>query len=99
MVKAVIIDPLDNVACLTGEGKKDDTFGYEVKGKKLSMKLKSDIPFGHKFAIRPIKRDELIVKYGKPIGAAIESIEAGAHVHLHNCAGLRGRGDLKGGAD
>ena len=97
MARAIIIDPSDNVASLTEEGKRGETFDDEVKGEKLSIKLKSDIPFGHKFALRAIAKDELIIKYGRPIGAAMEFIEPGAHVHLHNCAGLRGRGDLKGG--
>jgi altronate dehydratase small subunit len=99
MIKAIRIAPSDNVACLTGEGKAGDTLDYESKEKEPAVTLVSDIPFGHKCAIRPIKRGELVIKYGKPIGAATESIEAGSHVHLHNCGGLRGRGDLKGGGE
>jgi altronate dehydratase small subunit len=97
MVRAIIIDPSDNVASLTEDGRRGEAFDDEVKGEKLSVRLKSNIPFGHKFAIRAIAKDALIIKYGRPIGAATESIEPGAHVHVHNCAGLRGRGDLGGG--
>jgi len=35
------------------------------------------------------------VKYGSPIGTATSDIAAGAHVHLHNLASARGRGDLR----
>jgi altronate dehydratase small subunit len=97
MIKALIIDPLDNVACLTNEGKKGESFEYESNGGKVRLELKTDVPFGHKVAIRQIGENELVMKYGRAIGAATEPIEAGAHVHVHNCAGLRGRGDVKGG--
>ena len=39
---------------------------------------------GHKYAIRPIKKGENIIKYGNPIGHATEDIKNGEHVHTHN---------------
>lgn len=39
---------------------------------------------GHKTAIRDIKKGENIIKYGYPIGHALEDIKAGEHVHTHN---------------
>ena len=41
---------------------------------------------GHKYAIRPIKKGENVIKYGNPIGHATEDIAAGDHVHTHNVA-------------
>jgi altronate dehydratase small subunit len=38
-----------------------------------------------------------IMKYGEVIGAAVRSIRAGEHVHVHNLEGKRGRGDRIGG--
>ena len=35
-----------------------------------------------------------VFKYGSPIGLAISHIAVGAHVHTHNVASSRGRGDL-----
>jgi hypothetical protein len=35
-----------------------------------------------------------VIKYGSPIGLATAEIPAGAHVHTHNLASTRGRGDL-----
>ena len=35
-----------------------------------------------------------MIKYGSPIGTASAVIAAGAHVHTHNVASSRGRGDL-----
>ena len=54
----------------------------EVAGAKVS--LLEDIPQGHKFALRPIKAGEEVVKYGFRIGYAKEDIDAGAWVHVHN---------------
>ncbi len=39
---------------------------------------------GHKVALRDIKKDENVIKYGYPIGHALEDIKAGEHVHTHN---------------
>jgi altronate hydrolase len=40
---------------------------------------------GHKIAIKPIAMNEPIRRYGQIIGVASTAIEAGAHVHTHNC--------------
>lgn len=39
---------------------------------------------GHKYAIRDIAEGENVIKYGMPIGHAINAIKAGEHVHTHN---------------
>lgn len=52
------------------------------------------IPSGHKVALEPIAEGSPIVKYGNPIGTATAAIAAGMHVHIHNVASARGRGDL-----
>lgn len=44
----------------------------------------SDVPFGHKVALRDIAPGEVIHRLGQPIGLATAAIAAGAHVHLHN---------------
>jgi hypothetical protein len=35
-----------------------------------------------------------VIKYGSSIGVASAPIAAGSHVHTHNVASTRGRGDL-----
>ena len=44
----------------------------------------TDIPMGHKFALRDIKKGEAVIKYGYPIGSAACDIRTGEHVHCHN---------------
>lgn len=41
---------------------------------------------GHKYAIKPIKTGELVIKYGEPIGTATAEIAAFEHVHTQNTA-------------
>ena len=48
------------------------------------IRLKDDLPMGHKAALRDIRKGETVIKYGYPIGEATEDIPAGAHVHTHN---------------
>jgi altronate hydrolase len=50
---------------------------------------------GHKIALRTIRCGEAVIKYGSPIGLATADIAAGSHVHTHNVASTRGRGDLE----
>lgn len=51
---------------------------------------------GHKVALRLIRAGEAVLKYGSSIGTATCDIPPGAHVHTHNLASGRGRGDLRG---
>ncbi len=77
MVKnTIIINPQDNVAVALCDLKK----GEAHEG----VTLIEDITKGHKFALRPIKTGENIIKYGNPIACATADIAAGEHVHTHN---------------
>ena len=55
------------------------------------VQVEDPIPFGHKVALVPIRKGQIVLKYGEPIGRATRSIRAGQHVHTHNLVGLRGR--------
>lgn len=71
----------DNVAViLEGSLKK----GEEITIGSQKIKLRSNIPFGHKVAIREIPRGRMAVKYGERIGRAKKDIHAGDHVHVQN---------------
>src|SRR5688572_17268366 len=49
-----------------------------------SVELRSNVPAGHKVALRRIAAGAPIRKYGQIIGFARAEIEPGDHVHLHN---------------
>lgn len=64
------------------------------KAKKVAnIELLNDIASGHKFALKDIKKDEIIIKYAEAIASASCDISTGEWVHIHNTAGIRGRGD------
>ena len=59
------------------------------KGEKItigsdSIETNSEIPAGHKVALKDIKAGEDIIKYGNRIGIAKEDIKAGDWIHTHN---------------
>ena len=82
----------DNVATAVQALAPGDRVELEFVG---SVTIGEPIAFGHKFAVTAIKAGADVVKYGHSIGQAIRPIQAGEHVHVHNVAGRRGRGDLR----
>jgi altronate dehydratase len=91
-VKSVLaISDRDNVATAL-EGLESGR-GLDVRGTRITVL--DPIPRGHKIALTAIPAGTAVVKYGSPIGLATADIPAGAHVHTHNVASSRGRGDLE----
>lgn len=72
------INPNDNVAIAV----KDLEKGKKIE--EFDLELKEDIKRGHKFSIKNINKDADIIKYGMPIGHALDDIEKGSWVHVHN---------------
>ena len=91
---ALVISERDNVA--TALDALDA--GRTVELGTFVVTLRERIPRGHKLALRPIRSGEAVLKYGSAIGTATADIAAGAHVHIHNVASARGRGDLAAGS-
>lgn len=50
----------------------------------VQVTASEEIPAGHKMAIKDIKADEPVMKYGLRIGNAKEDIKAGQWIHTHN---------------
>lgn len=98
MIIALQCNEADNVAVVfSEEAKAGSTVTVKDKaGRSSEMTLRTDIPFGHKFALRMIKAGEHVLKYGESLGVASADISAGEHVHVHNLESERGRGDLAG---
>ena len=92
-MKAVLaISARDNVA--TALEALDTGRSVEANGVRVTAVEK--IAAGHKIALAPIRTGEAVIKYGSSIGLASQDIAPGAHVHTHNVASSRGRGDLDG---
>ena len=91
MNAVLVISERDNVATAL----EPLDLGRTIRVADASLTLVDAVPRGHKVALRPIGAGEAVVKYGSPIGTATADIAPGAHVHTHNVASTRGRGDLR----
>ena len=60
------------------------TPGEDIETKEGIIVVRDHIPTGHKMAIINIPQGSMVIKYGEEIGEAVETIEAGQHVHVHN---------------
>jgi altronate hydrolase len=72
--------PNDNVAVSRAE----ILAGTALAGEDVTARTR--IPTGHKVATRAIAEGQPVMKYDQVIGFASHAIEAGDHVHVHNCA-------------
>ncbi|MCF6092419.1 UxaA family hydrolase [Microaerobacter geothermalis] len=91
--KNVMMKPQDKVAVALEHIPAGAEVTVVCQGQSYMVKMRNDIDFGHKFAVKPIPCGEDILKYGEVIGIAIKDIQVGEHVHIHNLEGKRGRGD------
>jgi (2R)-sulfolactate sulfo-lyase subunit alpha len=83
----VVHDEGDSVGVVVVEGVKagDTLTGWIMdQDKTLSLKAASEIPIGHKLAIKPLRKDDTAIKYGVDIGRVVATIAEGEHVHVHN---------------
>jgi (2R)-sulfolactate sulfo-lyase subunit alpha len=87
MIHFVVHDEDDSVGVVVVEGVKA---GQKINGwimdqdKDIVVDARSDIPIGHKLAIRALAKDATVVKYGVDIGRVIAPIQVGEHAHVHN---------------
>ncbi len=87
MIHFVVHDEGDSVGVVVVEGIKagEDLTGWIMdQDKTITFKAKSDIPIGHKLAIRDLAEGDTVIKYGVDIGRVVRGIAAGEHLHVHN---------------
>ena len=87
MIDFVVHDEGDSVGVVVVEGVKagEELTGW-VMDQNVDIKFKaaSDIPIGHKLAIKAMKAGDTVIKYGTEIGKVVEDIDTGEHAHVHN---------------
>ncbi len=87
MIHFVVHDENDSVGVVVVEGV---TKGQKLSGwimdqnKDISMDARSDIPIGHKLAIKPLANGDTVIKYGVDIGKTVAAIAVGEHAHVQN---------------
>ena len=87
MIHFVVHDEHDSVGVVVVEGVKS---GQQLSGwimdqdKNIKVRAQSDIPIGHKLAIKALKKDDTVIKYGTDIGRTVAAIKVGEHAHVQN---------------
>lgn len=96
-VLALKVNDADNIATIFANDVKSGmtVTVKDKKGDSFNVEVLSDIPYGHKVAIKPISKGTPILKYGEEIGVATADIVVGDYVHVHNLDSQRARGDLE----
>ena len=83
----IVHDEGDSVGVVVVEGIKKDNMltGWIMDQDKIvQIKALSDIPIGHKLAIKPLDNGATVIKYGVDIGKTVAPIQVGEHLHVHN---------------
>ena len=75
-VGVVVVEGVQSGHVLTGWIMEDD--------QDIEVIAKSDIPIGHKVALRDYKPGDTVIKYGVDIGKVVAPIKQGEHLHVHN---------------
>jgi altronate dehydratase small subunit len=93
--RCLVLHPADEVATALADLAAGETLAPEGATPGIGRPLATieAIRFGHKVALRDLAAGETVHKYGEAIGTATAAIRAGAHVHVHNLASDRARGD------
>ena len=91
---AIAIKEADNVATAIKDIPAGQEAAVGIGEQVITVSVKQDIAYGHKFALRAIAKGEAVLKYNCVIGRATCDITPGQHAHVHNMESLRGRGDL-----
>ena len=87
MIHFVVHGEGDSVGVVVVEGVKA---GQQLTGwimdqdREIEVGARTDIPIGHKLAIRELAANDTVVKYGVDIGRAVAPIKVGEHAHVHN---------------
>jgi (2R)-sulfolactate sulfo-lyase subunit alpha len=76
MVGVVVVEGVQAGQKLTGWVMEND--------QTLNVTVKSDIPIGHKLALKDLVPGDTVIKYGTDIGKVVAPIKAGEHLHVHN---------------
>jgi len=87
MIHFVVHEDGDGVGVVVVEGIKagQDMTGWIMEGdRELQIQAKSDIPIGHKVALRDYRAGDTVIKYGVDIGKVVAPIAKGEHAHVQN---------------
>ncbi len=76
VVGVVVVEGLKANQEITGWVMKED--------ETVTIKILSDIPIGHKVALKDLDEGDTVMKYNTDIGKVVAPIKKGEHLHVHN---------------
>ena len=88
---AICLAPSDNVATVLRPIAAGEIVRVRAPEGSRDVRAREPIPFCHKVSLAALPRGQRVVKYGQPIGSAVQAIEPGSHVHVHNMSSDRAR--------
>ena len=83
----IIHDKKDNVGVVVIEkitANQDCNCWIMENDKSVNIQSITEIPLGHKIAMKDLGPGDTILKYGHDIGKVVKVIKKGDHVHVHN---------------
>lgn len=83
----LVHDRKDNVGVVVVEGLTAGTDMLAVvthDNSEFRISAAQDIPIGHKIALKDLKADETVWKYGQDVGKTTKDVKKGEHLHVHN---------------
>ena len=77
----------DNVGVVVVEGLKAGTKMLCVvtsDNSSFELEARSDVPIGHKVALKDLGTGDTAIKYGQDVGKIVADVKKGEHVHVQN---------------
>lgn len=84
-VQLITLDARDNIAIATA----DLHVGEVMTLGTASITIRSEVPRGHKVALKHLASGSDVIRYGEIIGATTKDVAIGEHVHVHNLISKR----------
>jgi len=87
MIHFVVHRDGDGVGVVVVEGVRagQELIGWIMEeDREMRVVARSDVPLGHKLALRDFQPGDTVIKYGVDIGRVVAPIARGEHLHVHN---------------
>jgi (2R)-sulfolactate sulfo-lyase subunit alpha len=87
MIHFVVHEDGDSVGTIVVEGVQQGAAlsGWVMEQDRvIETRTVSNIPIGHKIALKDLQPGDTVIKYGVDIGKVVAPIKAGEHLHVHN---------------
>lgn len=84
VMNAILLDPSDNVVTCVKEVQAGEEVRYRYGDQVYALIAEEKIPYCHKIALKTLKKDDDVIKYGELIGKASEEIKKGCWVSHQN---------------